>query len=75
MAELRTFPTKTVIVTDKATLHVTIEPFKDRNTNNVDHYSVSIGSRKSKCIHITVPCGTSGEGTLSWVSKWFRNVT
>jgi hypothetical protein len=69
MAERRTFPTKTVIVTDKATLHVTIEPFKDRNTNNVEHYSVSIGSRKSKCIHITVPGGTSGEGTLSWVSK------
>jgi hypothetical protein len=71
MAEARTFPKNAVIVTPKATMHVTIDPFKNRDTDEIEHYSVSIGSRKSKCVHITVPgiSNTASEGKLNWVSK------
>jgi hypothetical protein len=55
MAEPRIYPKEAVIVTGKATLHITIEPFTNHYTNAVEHYSIHIGSRESNCIHITVP--------------------
>lgn len=63
------YPKRAVIVTEKASLHITIEPFTNRNTQIIEHYSISIGSRKSKCLHLTVPGIGRKEGTLNWVSK------
>lgn len=69
--EERTFPEKAVIVTDKASFHITISNYKNRDTHSIEHYTVSVGSRKSKCVQINVPSIESGkkQGTLMWVEK------
>ncbi len=53
--EFKIFPEKAVIVTDTMILHITIHPYKDRDTGIVESYSVNIGSKDKKCIHLTVP--------------------
>jgi hypothetical protein len=70
MTDIRTFPQKAILVTEKASLHITIHPFTNRDTGVIEHYSVNIGSRKTKCVQIIVP-GESGlqEGKLNWVAK------
>ena len=71
MTEPRIFPKMAIILTEKVALHITIDSFTNRDTGIIEHYSVNIGSRKSKCIHLIVPGNLSGvlEGKLNWVAK------
>lgn len=68
----RYFRSRLVVVTEKATFHVTINPVKSRNSNTPPaYYNLNIGSRKRKCIQLSVPSLSSGEtrGKLIWVEK------
>lgn len=70
MSETRLFPSSAIIQTDKIAVHITIQPYTDRNTNEIEYYSLNIGSRKSKCVSLTIPGPHNhSNGKLVWVSK------
>jgi hypothetical protein len=68
---IKTFPKSAIIKTEKAIFHISITPFTNRDTNEIDNYTVNIGSKNNKCVQLNVPAINTKrkEGKFIWAEK------
>jgi hypothetical protein len=62
----RIFPEQAIIKTSKGTFHLKLSKHINRDTNQVEHYTINLGSYNKKCVQIDVPL-RDPTGTLIWV--------
>lgn len=62
----RIFPEQAIIKTSKGTYHLKLSKHINRDTSQLEHYTINLGSYNKKCVQINVPVRET-VGTLIWV--------
>jgi hypothetical protein len=67
----RHFPEEAVLKTELGTFYFTLTRHRDRNTQKITRYMISIGGKANKCVQIVIPSEESDEkeGSLLWVES------
>ena len=63
------YPEQVIIKTDGGIFNLKINPQRNRDTQIIESYFISLGSKTNKCVQLSVPTieSTKKTGTLSWV--------
>ena len=68
---MTSYPEELLVRTDKGSFHLTLSPYRNRDTSTIETYTISIGSKDTKCIQLTIPTREmpSTVGHLLWVQS------